>query len=728
MLMLTSQQDHNSAPGSRSRLALAFFIGLFFGCSSNPRTVDAPQPDNALVPPVAERIRHAVTSNGVELVDDYFWLRERDNPKVRAYLAAENRYTAAVMAHTRGLQDKLFQEMKGRIKEADVSAPVHVDNYWYYSRTEEGKQYWVFCRKKGSLDAAEEVLLDVNRLAEGKDFFAIGTLAVSPDHAYLAYSFDESGNEQYTLRVKNLSTGNLLDDHIDKIGEPVEWGNDNRTLFYVVRDPTERPYRVLRHQLGNTDADAVVYDEPDERFYVSLDKSKSKKYIFVELASQITSEVRYLDADAPTSELRLFRPREQGVEYDIEHHTDWFYVVTNEGAKNFKLMKTRVDDVAPAHWKEVIAHKPEVKLDGIDVFRKYLVVYERKNGLTAIEVWNLASGEHHDIAMDEPVYTVSGDDNDDNPEFEASTLRFSYTSLITPPTTYDYDMNTRQRQLMKREEVRGGHDVTQYQSERIFATASDGTRVPVSLVYKKGARQPGGNPCLLLGYGAYGVSYDPEFSLARLSLLDRGFVVAIAHIRGGGEMGRYWYEDGKLLAKKNTFGDFIAAMESLIAQGYTTQDKLAIMGGSAGGLLMGAVVNMRPDLMKAVVAEVPFVDVMNTMLDTSLPLTVIEFEEWGNPSKQPYFDYMRSYSPYDNVTARTYPNMLITAGLNDTRVSYWEPAKWTARLRATKTDNNRLILDINMGAGHSGASGRFDSLHETALQYAFILDVLGMTN
>ncbi|MCG8425373.1 MAG: S9 family peptidase [Proteobacteria bacterium] len=703
-------------------------IGLTMSCSTTPHPLTGPSPgaatpEDGAKPPIAEAIPHKTDVHGVVLIDDYFWMRDRNDPRVRSYLEAENRYTEAVMRHTSKLQDTLYREMKSRIKETDLSVPVRVDDYWYYTRTEEGKQYWSLCRRRGSLQGAEEVLLDVNKLAEGTEFFSIGSLAVSPDHQLLAYSFDQTGDEQYTLRIKKLATGELLPDVIDKIDGAIEWANDNRTLFYVVQDKARRPYRVLRHELSQSGADPIVYQEDDERFFVSLSKSKSKKYIFVELGSQVTSEVRFLDADAPTGELRVFRPRIQGVEYRIAHHTDWFYVVSNEGAKNFKLMKTRVTDLSPQSWQQVIAHRLEVKLDRIEMFRHHMVVYQRKGGLRSIEVWSLQSGRRHDIEFDEPVYAAFGGSN---PEFDSTVLRFTYTSLVTPRSVFDYDMETRKRELKKQQEVLGGYDSSRYRSERVFATATDGTRIPISLVYRTDMRRSGGNPCLLIGYGAYGVSIDPHFVSTRLSLLDRGFIYAIVHIRGGGEMGRQWYEDGKLLMKKNTFTDFIAAMEHLIGQGYTSSEELAIQGGSAGGLLIGAVVNMRPDLMKAAVVHVPFVDVINTMLDASIPLTVIEYEEWGNPNQKEYFDYIRSYSPYDNVAARDYPHLLITAGLNDPRVQYWEPAKWTAKLRAMKTDSNRLLLKTNMGAGHRGASGRYNRLHERAFDFAFILDVLGL--
>ncbi len=676
-------------------------------------------------PPVAMVEPRVDTMFGVEMVDNYFWLRDdsRSKPEVLDYLKAENAYTEAVMYHTEQLQTDLYNEMLGRIKETDLSVPVQRDDYFYYSRTEEGKQYDIYCRKKGSLEAAEEILLDVNRLAEGHDFLGLGTYEISPDHKLLAYSTDTAGNERYTLRVKNLETGELFPDEISKMSGSAEWANDNRTLFYTVPDDSWRTHKLYRHTLGQEEEDVLIHHEPDDAFWMHISGSMSMKYLLIYIGSQTSSEVRYLDADNPFGEFSLVHTRETKHEYQVHHHGDMFYIVTNDSARNFRLMQTPVSAPAKKNWREVIPHRDSVKLDRVVMFKDFMVLSEREDGLRQLRVMEFSSSEAHRIEMPEPVYACYPGENID---FGSGALRFVYQSFTTPRSVYDYDMRTKERVLMKRKEVLGGFDPTQYQSERIYATAEDGTRIPISLVYKKGVKLDGTSPLYLNGYGAYGISMDPYFSSNRLSLLDRGFIYARAHIRGGGEMGRYWYEDGRLLNKKNTFTDFIACGEYLISQKYTSHDKLVINGGSAGGLLIGAVVNMAPELCHIAVADVPFVDVMNTMLDASIPLTVIEYEEWGNPNTKEYFDYMMSYSPYDNVAAKAYPHMLITGGLNDTRVQYWEPAKWTATLRALKTDDNRLLLKTNMGAGHGGASGRYDYLREIALEYAFILDVLGV--
>ncbi len=677
-------------------------------------------------PPAAKIAPKTRTLHGETRTDDYFWLRDRNDPDTIPYLEAENRYTAAMMKHTEELQAKLYQEILGRIKETDLSVPEKIDDYYYYSRTEEGLQYPILCRKKGSLNGEEEVLLDENALAAGHKYFRVGASKPSPDHKLLAYSSDTDGSETYTLFVKDLRTGQLLKDRIPNTYYGLEWANDNATLFYTTLDPAKRPYRLHRHKLGtDPQQDDLIYQENDEMFYLQVSKTRSRRFLLLSLDSKTTSEVRYLEADRPAGEFRMIHPRRQDMEYAVEHHGDRFFIVTNENAKNFKLMEAPVARPARQNWKEVIPHRASVKLDRVDAFQNHLVIHERENGLRKISVRNmtsnLANQETHAVEFPEPVYTVTGGGN---PEFNTTLFRFTYTSLVTPRSVFDYDMNTRQRDLKKQYEVLGGYDPSLYQSERIFAKASDGSMVPISMVYRKGMTHSGKNPLLLYGYGSYGVSTEPAFSSDRLSLLDRGFVYAIAHIRGGGEMGRPWYEDGKLLRKKNTFTDFIACAEHLIAQKYTASGRLAIFGGSAGGLLMGAVTNMRPDLFQVVVAKVPFVDVINTMLDESIPLTVTEFEEWGNPKDRQYYDYIKSYSPYDNVEAKAYPNLLVTTGLNDPRVAYWEPAKWTAKLRKLKKDDNRLLLKTNLGAGHGGASGRYERLKETAFEYAFILDRL----
>jgi len=675
-------------------------------------------------PPVAKIVPHVDTMFGEEVVDNYFWLRERDNPEVIDYLKAENAFTDSVTQHTKDFQDKLYQEMLDRIKETDLSVPVKRDNYYYYNRTEEGKQYSIYCRKKGNLDADEEILLDVNKLAEGKDFMRLGVFAVSPDHKMLAYATDDKGNERYDLRIKNLETGKLYPDAIENIATSVEWANDNKTLFYTITNDAWRPFKVYRHKLGD-DAknDKMIYHEKDDAFFVGLGKTKSMAYLMIGIGSNTTSEYRYLDANNPFGKFKVVEPRKHEMEYDIEHHGDKFYILTNDNAKNFKLMETPVNRTSKKYWKEVIPHRDSVMLTGMDLFKDYMVIYERKDGLRQIRVTDFNTGEAHNIEFEEPVYAVYGSKN---PDFKSHVLRFTYMSLVTPRSVYDYNMKTRDRELKKQKEVLGDYNPEDYQSERIYATASDGAQIPVSLVYKKGMKKNGNNPFYLYGYGAYGMNMDAWFSSNRLSLLNRGFIFALAHVRGSSTMGRAWYEDGKLMNKKNSFTDFIAVAEHLIDEKYTSQDKLVIGGGSAGGLLVGAVVNMRPDLFKVVVADVPFVDLMNTMLDETLPLTVIEWEEWGNPNEKEAYDYMRSYSPYDNVEAKAYPNMLLTGGLNDTRVNYWEPAKWTAKLRANKTDDNILVLKTNMGAGHGGASGRYDYLKEVAFEYAFILDIMGI--
>ncbi|MCK4428092.1 MAG: S9 family peptidase [candidate division Zixibacteria bacterium] len=675
-------------------------------------------------PPVAKVIFKADTLHGDVRIDNYFWLREKSNPEVIKYLEVENEYTEVMMKHTKKFQERLYEELLGRIKETDLSVPEKIDDYYYYSRTEEGKQYPIYCRKKGSLDAKEEILLDQNALAKGHDYFGIGAFKISPDHQLLAYSVDTTGSETYTLYVKDLNTGELLKDEIQNTYYSVEWANDNKTILYTTLDEAKRPYKLYRHILGTVQKeDKMVYHESDEAFYLSISKTRNKEYLIMTLGSITTTEVRYLKADLPKDNFKVIHPRQHGMEYYVAHHGDKFYIMTNDGAKNFKLMEVSVTDPSKKNWKEVIPHRDSVKIDGMDVFRNHLVVYERERGLKKLRISDLINNQVHYVDFPEPVYTFW---RNRNPDFNTNVLRFTYTSLVTPKSVFDYNMDAKTRELKKQYEVLGGYDPSGYQSERIFAKASDGTMVPLSLVYRKGMVKNGNNPLFLYGYGSYGISREPTFSSNRLSLLDRGFIYAIAHVRGGGEMGRYWYDEGKLLKKKNTFTDFIACAEHLIAETYTSRDKLAIYGGSAGGLLVGAVTNMRPDLFKIVIADVPFVDALNTMLDPSIPLTVIEYEEWGNPDEREYYDYIKSYSPYDNVEAKDYPHMLITAGLNDPRVQYWEPAKWTAKLRALKTDKKILLLKTKMGEGHMGASGRYDYLKDIAFEYAFIFDLFGI--
>jgi oligopeptidase B len=647
-------------------------------------------------------------------------LRDRSDPDVIPYLEAENRYTEDAMAPTKSLQEGLYREILGRIQETDVSAPVKRDGFFYYTRTEEGKAYSIQCRRQGRLNAPEETLLDSNVLAEGQKYFRLGNFAVSPDHRLLAYCTDLEGDESYTIYVKYLETGELLPDRIVNTYYTLEWANDNRNFFYTVLDETKRPYRAFRHELGAA-SDVLVYQEDDGRFNLGLAKTRSRRFIFIELASPLTSELRYLEADDPGGDFRVMLPRRQDIEYDASHHGDFFYIRTNDGAKNFRLMRTEVGNPSNENWHEVIPARAAVTIEGVDSFEDHLVIYERERGLEKICVRDGAGVLSHYVEFPEPVYTVSATGN---AEYKTDLLRFNYTSLVTPLSVFDYDVRTRERELKKQYEVRGGYDASRYRSERIFAKAPDGIEVPISLVYRKSFERNGRSPLLLYGYGAYGHSIDPRFSSDRLSLLDRGFVFAIAHIRGGAELGEEWHDQGKLLQKKNTFTDFIACAEHLIAARYTSSDRLAITGASAGGLLMGALLNMRPELFHAAIAKVPFVDTLNTMLDPTLPLTMAEYEEWGNPEEKQFYDYIRSYSPYDNVAPRAYPTMLVTGGLNDPRVSYWEPAKWVAKLRALKKDSNVLLLKTDMGSGHFGPSGRYEGIRETAFDYAFLLRAL----
>ncbi len=680
--------------------------------------------DGTPLPPVAKVVPTTRQVLGRTLWDDYGWLRERDNPEVVSYLEQENLYTEAVMEPTRELRERLYQELLARTQETDLTVPFLKGGFYYYTRTEAGKQYPIYCRKRGSLEAPEEVLLDVNALAEGREYFALGSFEVSPDGRLLAYSFDDTGSERLTIRVKDLTSGDLLPDEITGVGYGVAWASDNRTLFYVISNEAWRPYRLFRHTLGGRPgADTLLFEEADAAFEIFVARSKDGRYVYLVSQSSTSSEWHVLPADQPTESFRVFAARRPGVEYSLEHHGQSFYVRTNEGAKDFRLLRAAEADTAPEHWQEVIPGREGVAFEGFDVFARHLALYERRGGLSRIRVLDLAAGAEHEVDFPEPVFTVWPGANE---EFDTSLLRFRYTSLVTPGSIFDYDLAARTRTLKKQEEVRGGYDPTLYVSERLSARAPDGTEIPISIVYRKDRPRNGAGPCLLAGYGAYGAPSDPTFSTNRLSLLDRGFVYAIAHVRGGGEMGERWHEGGKLLTKKNTFTDFVAAADALVRGGYTSKEKLAISGGSAGGLLIGAVVNLRPDLFRAAIAKVPFVDVMNTMLDPTLPLVVPEFEEWGNPAEAEYFDAMRAYSPYDNVAPVEYPHLLVTAGFNDPRVMYWEPAKWVAKLRATKKGDRQLLLKTNLGAGHGGLSGRYSALSELAFEYAFIFQALGV--
>ncbi|MEZ4775506.1 MAG: S9 family peptidase [Bacteroidia bacterium] len=670
----------------------------------------------------AKQIPRKLVTHGHERIDPYFWMRDRENPEVISHLNAENALTKAVMAHTENLQNQLFEEMKGRIKPDDSSVPYRLDNYFYYSRYEEGKEYPVYCRKKDNLDQPEEIILDVNILADGKPYCEIGGSTISQNHRFLAYSVDYQGRRIYTIHVKDLETGELLSDEIPEITGNMVWALDNQTLFYSKQDPvTLRSDRIFRHLLGTSVlADVQVFEEKDETFYVQVSKSKSRQYIFIHSSSTLSDEVCYLDSTNPTGDFTTIIPREKEHEYSVDHFGTDFYLLTNDQAKNFRLVKAPLTAPSRENWTEIIPHRADVLLEGIEIFKDFLVLDERKNGLNQIRImpWE-GEGEYY-LDFPDPAYSAGVDFN---PEFNTQVLRFSYQSLTTPASTFDFDMVSRKRTLLKQQEILGGFSSENYRSERIYAKAEDGTAVPVSLVYHKDTPKDGNSPLLLYGYGSYGYSMDPYFSPARLSLLDRGFIYAIAHIRGGSDLGRQWYEDGKMLKKKNTFSDFIACGEHMIRAGYTRKGKLFCMGGSAGGLLVGAVINMRPDLFYGAVASVPFVDVVTTMLDEDIPLTTGEYDEWGNPADKTYYDYMLSYSPYDNVTNSAYPHLLIISGLHDSQVQYWEPTKWIAKLRDYRTNNNRLLLHTNMDAGHGGASGRFESYREVALEYAFLLDL-----
>ncbi len=676
-------------------------------------------------PPIAKKIPKVDVLHGDRRQDDYAWLRRKDDPDVLAYLRAENAYADEVLTPTAAFREALYREMLARIKEDDSTVPFRRGRHFYYSRTEKGKQYAIYCRKLLSLEAPEEVALDLNRLAEGHAFVAIGAYAVSDDGRLLAYTVDFTGFREYTLQVKDLETGGLLAERIEKVAA-VAWTADRATFFYVSEDAAKRPFRLWRHRLGAV-ADALVYEEPDELFRLHVERSRSLAYVFATSASHTATEVRYLPAARPEASWGLVASREKDHEYDVDHGVgpggDLFYIRTNGGARrNFRLVTAPVDDPGPARWHEVIPHRDDVMLEGVDVFANHFVVQERQDGLIRLRVTDLATRESHPVQFPEPAYEVTPEGN---AEFTTRRYRFRYQSLITPPSVFDYDMATRERTLLKRTEVLGGYDPARYRSERVHATAPDGTRIPVSLVCAKDAPRDGTSPLLLTGYGAYGLPYPVTFSSNRLSLLDRGVTVALAHVRGGGEGGKRWHDAGRMLQKRNSFTDFVAAAECLVANGYTSPDRLVVEGGSAGGLLIGAVLNARPELCAAAVLRVPFVDVINTMLDASLPLTVGEFEEWGNPKIREQYESMRAYCPYTNLAAGPYPAILVRTSLNDSQVMYWEPAKYVARLRTLKTDRNPLLFKIDLDAGHGGPSGRYDALRELALDFAFVLERLG---
>ncbi|WP_432264588.1 S9 family peptidase [Autumnicola lenta] len=679
-----------------------------------------------ILPPKAKKIEKRLEIHGDVRIDNYYWMNERENPEVIQYLEEENQYNAEMTAYTKDFQLELFNEMKGRIKEDDESVPYKLNGYWYLTRFETGKDYPIYSRKKESLDASEEILFEVNEMAEGYEYYRLGGLNVSPDNKMVAFATDTVSRRKYTIRIKNLETGEFYPEEIKNTTGGSTWANDNKTLYYTKKDEqTLRSFQIYKHILGtNPEDDQLVFEEEDETFNAYVYKSKSRKYIIIGSSSTLTTEYRILEADYPEGEFRIFQPRVRGLEYSVSHYEGHFYILTNKDKSvNFKLMKTPVDRTEMQNWVDVIPHRKDYLLEDIDIFKDFLVVGERNNGLNKIRIIRWDNNEEYYIPFDNETYTAY---TSINPAFNTSILRYTYNSLTTPTSVVDFNMETGEKTVLKEQEVLGDFDKDHYQSDRIWATAEDGTKIPVTMVYRKGMERNGENPLLQYAYGSYGSTIDPYFSSVRLSLLDRGFIYAIAHIRGGEYLGRGWYEDGKLFNKRNTFTDYIDVSKHLINEKYTSAKHLYAMGGSAGGLLMGVVINMAPQLYNGVIAAVPFVDVVTTMLDDSIPLTTGEYDEWGNPNEEGYYEYMKSYSPYDNVVAQDYPNILVTTGLHDSQVQYWEPAKWIAKLRELKTDNNILLFHTNMDAGHGGASGRFEALKEVAEEYAFLLDLEGI--
>ena len=675
--------------------------------------------------PVAAKKPKELTIHGHTRTDDYYWLRERENPEVIAYLEAENAYREEMMKGSAKFQKELFKEIVGRIKQTDESVPYMDNGYFYYVRYEEGKEYPIYCRKKGSLEAGEEIMANVNEMAEGYAYYDVAGISVSPDNRYAVIGIDTVSRRKYTLVIKDLATGKMLDDVIPLTTGGASWANDSKTIFYSRKDDeTLRSKAICRHVMGTGVAeDVVVFDETDETFVTFVYKSKSKEYMIIGSGSTLTTEYRVLQADNPAGEFSIIQPRERGLEYSISHFGGHFYIITNLDATNFRLMKTPVDRTGKDHWEEVIAHREEVFLEQIEIFRDHLVVAERKEGLNHLRVIRWDDGSEHYVEMGEEVYTAWISTNLD---FDSKVLRFGYSSLTTPVSTFDYQLESREKTLLKQQEVVGDFDRANYESRRLHAVADDGTKIPMSIVYRKGLEMDGNNPTLLYGYGSYGLNEDPSFSSARLSLLDRGFVFALAHVRGSQINGRPWYEDGKLLKKMNTFTDFNDCAEFLIREQYTSSDQLFAQGGSAGGLLMGAIINLQPELYRGVIAQVPYVDAVTTMLDDEIPLTTGEYDEWGDPNEEEYYWYMLSYSPYDQVEAKAYPNLLVTTGLHDSQVQFWEPAQWVAKLRDLKTDDNLLLMYCNMDTGHGGASGRFEQYKETAMEYVFLLNLAGI--
>ncbi len=675
-------------------------------------------------PPVAKKVPHKLTIHNDTRIDNYYWLNNRENKEVLEYLTAENNYTKAMMQHTEGFQNELFEEMKARIKEDDTSVPYKLNGYWYITKFETGKDYPIYVRKKESLESSEEILFDCNVMAKDHAYFKLGGISISSDNTMAAFSTDVVSRRQYTIRVKNLVTGDVYKDEIKNTTGSITWANDNKTLFYAKRDEvTLRSYKIFKHVLGtHEEQDVEVFHEEDDTYNTFIYKTKSKKYLVIGSSSTLTTEYRILNADTPNGDFKVFQERTKDLEYSIAHFDDSFYIITNaDNSTNFKVCKTPETNTEKGNWEDVIPHRNHVLVEDIEIFKEYLVVNERKNGLNNIRIISWNGNEDYYLPFNNETYNAY---LGNNPDFESDTLRYGYNGLTNPSSIIDYNFKTKTKDIKKEQEVLGGtFKKENYESKRLWATARDGVKVPISIVYKKGIALDGTNPLLQYAYGSYGSTIDPSFSSIRLSLLDRGFIYAISHVRGGEYLGRDWYEEGKLLTKKNTFTDFIDCSKYLISERYTSNDHLYAYGGSAGGLLMGAIINMNPELYKGVLAAVPFVDVVTTMLDDSIPLTTGEYDEWGNPNDTEFYNYMKSYSPYDNVEAKDYPNMLVTTGLHDSQVQYWEPAKWVAKLRDLKTNNNKLLLHTDMDAGHGGASGRFESLKEVALEYAFLLDL-----
>lgn len=711
-------------------LILATATAIITSCSTTN--------EQMITPPKAKKIKKELSVHGDTRVDNYFWMRLSDEQKeakkpdaqtkdVLDYLNAENDYLKKMMKHTKKFQKSLFKEITGRIKQDDESVPYLKNGFSYFTRFEEGQDYALYCRKKDEKNAKEEIMLDGPKMGKGKSYFAIGGMSVSTNNQYLAYSVDLVSRREYTIHIKDLSTGKVMSDKIENTTGGATWANDNKTIFYSKKDPvTLRSYQIYKHVVGTDQSkDKLVYEEKDDTFGVGIHKTKSGKYLMITSWQTLSSETQFLDADTPNGKWKIIQKREANHEYSVDHFEDNFYIVTNHKAKNFRLMKTPVSKTAKSNWTEVIAHRKDVYIEDVEYFKNHYVVSERENGLNKLRVIKWEDGSEHYIQFNDPAYTAY---TSTNLEFDTEIVRYGYTSLTTPNTVYDYNMNTKKQEMLKQTEVIDKNfSPSNYASERVYATAKDGVKIPISIVYRKGMKKNGKAPLLLYGYGSYGASMDPYFSSVRLSLLDRGFTFAIAHIRGGQEMGRQWYEDGKLLKKKNTFTDFIDCGQYLVDNKYTSKDHLYAQGGSAGGLLMGAVINMAPDMWNGVLAGVPFVDVVSTMLDESIPLTTGEFDEWGNPKIKKYYDYIKSYSPYDNIEKKDYPNLLITTGYWDSQVQYWEPAKWIAKLREYKTDDNLLMMYCNMDVGHGGASGRFERYKEVAMEYAFLLDLEGIT-